>query len=233
MSFLILFGVIAVVWMLRNEAEAEKKRADNLRDEAEKLVEHTLFYLRDELEPIGRLDILKTTQMAVGEYYDKVGYKEDDLDKLRRISVFYNNSGDIFKIEGYLQTAGEQYQKGLEIAKRLANIEPNNTQWQRDLSISYDRLGDFYTATGDLKHAEAEYQKGLEIRKRLATIEPNNTQWQRDLWVSYYKFYTLEKNLNYLQKCVDKIQEMKQKGTLLPTDEVYLESFLGILEEKK
>jgi len=33
------------------------------------------------------------------------------------------------------------YQDGLAIAKRLAELDPNHTEWQRDLSVSYERIG--------------------------------------------------------------------------------------------
>ena len=95
--------------------------------------------------------------------------------------------GDAEIITGNLPGALQAYQKGLEIAQRLATRDPDNTEWQRDLSISHNKIGDIRVSQGDLPGALQAYQKNLEIAQRLATRDPDNTQWQRDLSVSHDK----------------------------------------------
>ena len=74
----------------------------------------------------------------------------------------------------------------------MLEIDPANTQWQRDLSVSHDRIGDVLVAQGDGPEALAAYRKGLDIREALAARDPANTEWQTDVAVSCAKLGALE-----------------------------------------
>jgi hypothetical protein len=50
--------------------------------------------------------------------------------------------GDVELLLGNTQTAGKQYEEAHELARRLAEADPQNAQAQRDLSISVNKLGD-------------------------------------------------------------------------------------------
>ena len=95
--------------------------------------------------------------------------------------------GDVLVAQGQLEQALESYQAGLKIAERLAELDPSNTEWQRDLSVSHNRIGDVQGTQGGLAAAQASYQAGLEIQQRLAASDPSNTLWQRDLSISHNK----------------------------------------------
>ncbi len=55
-------------------------------------------------------------------------------------------AGDAATGRGNLEQAARLFAESLAIAKRLAQSDPANAQWQRDLSISYNKLGDPSTA---------------------------------------------------------------------------------------
>jgi hypothetical protein len=74
----------------------------------------------------------------------------------------------------------------MEIAKKLAALEPENTTFLRDLSVSYERLGDLDSSL-DAVRARGLYQQSLEIRKKLAAREPENRTFLRDLYVSHWQ----------------------------------------------
>ena len=134
--------------------------------------------------------------------------------------------------QGDLAEAQEAYGEGLEIAKRLAESDPSNSQWQRDLSVSYDRLGDVAVAQGDLAEAQEAYEEGLEVAKRLAESDPNISQWQRDLWVSYWRLADVAERDNrskeaqqYWGRAYRVLSMIKSQGLhISPEDEQYLES---------
>jgi len=52
--------------------------------------------------------------------------------------VSYERVGDMHRNSGDNAAALKVYQDGLAIAKRLAELDPNHTEWQRDLSVSHN-----------------------------------------------------------------------------------------------
>jgi tetratricopeptide (TPR) repeat protein len=109
------------------------------------------------------------------------------LGDTRQESVVLNELGDIQRAQGDLDGAQRSFEASMEIRKKLAERDPENTEWQRDLSISHNKLGDIQQLRGDLDGAQHSYEAGMEIVKKLAEGDPENTQWQRDLSVCYSK----------------------------------------------
>ena len=140
--------------------------------------------LRDKLEPIGRLDLMRDINARVESYYQHLGGKAQDLSTQRRRMVASNNRGDNLLARGDLSGAWAAFEEGLLIAKRLASSDPSNAGWQRDLSVSLEKVGDVKAAQGDLAGALAVYAEGKAIRERLAGSDPSNTGWQSDLSAS-------------------------------------------------
>jgi tetratricopeptide (TPR) repeat protein len=103
------------------------------------------------------------------------------------LSLSYGRTGEAFRAQGKLSETLAAYQQGLTIAKRLADQDPSNADWQRDLSVGYEKVADILVAQGKLPEALAAYQQGLAIAKRLADQNPSNAGWQRDLIVAYYR----------------------------------------------
>jgi tetratricopeptide (TPR) repeat protein len=79
--------------------------------------------------------------------------------------------------EGRLQDALAVYQQGLAIAKRSAEQDRSNSNWQRQLSVSYERVGEVLVAQGNLQEALDAYQQSLKIRKTLAEQDKSNSDW--------------------------------------------------------
>ena len=74
----------------------------------------------------------------------------------------------------------------LNVRQKLAQLDPDNTDWQRGLSVSFERVGSIHQANGDNTAALKALQDSLAIRQKLVQLDPTNTQWQRDLSVSFY-----------------------------------------------
>ena len=102
-----------------------------------------------------------------------------------RRAVWLMRLGDVAAGRGEMPDAYRMYHDSLDVAERLAQLDPNNTDFQRNLSVSYDRLGDLALAAGEVGEATRRYQASLDIDERLAQLDPNNTDFQRDLAVSH------------------------------------------------
>jgi tetratricopeptide (TPR) repeat protein len=141
--------------------------------------------------------------------------------------------GGFYLKVGDLKSAKESYENSLKVREKLAKLDPDNAEWQRDLSVSYNKMGDFYLKVGDLESAKESYENSLKVREKLVKLDPNNAGWQRHISVSYYKLYTIKNEKEYLIKCVHKMREMKSRGQLHGEDLNYLEQFEEILGHEK
>jgi tetratricopeptide (TPR) repeat protein len=196
LAAMVLLLVLALVVL--QATERERRRADLARTEAEGLIEFMLIDLRDKLQPVGRLDLLKDLNARVDTYYQRLGVDARDREMQRRRSVALNNHGDTLRAQGDLAGALTAYEEGKTIRERLTAADPSNTGWQHDLSESLNRVGDIKAVQGNLGGALAAYEKGKTIRERLAVSDPSNTGWQHDLSESLNKVGDIQAGLGYL-----------------------------------
>jgi tetratricopeptide (TPR) repeat protein len=124
---------------------------------------------------------------------------------------------------GNLDAALKVYQDRLAIAEKLAAQDPNNAEWQRDLSVSFNKIGEVQSARGNLDAALEAYQQDLAIAQKLAAQDSSNAEWQRDVWVSMSRLAQVAGSGVSWAQVVEKMEAMKARGVLLPTDERFLE----------
>ena len=77
---------------------------------------------------------------------------------------------DIKSRIGYEKLQGLLLNRLLKVTKRLAEIEPDNTQYLRDLSVSFDRLGEL-----DGRRARRRRAPGSSVRWRLPSVWPSSS----------------------------------------------------------
>jgi tetratricopeptide (TPR) repeat protein len=117
----------------------------------------------------------------------------DSAEARRDLSVSQNKIGDV-----YLRRGGpgddalalSAYQAALEIARKLAEDNPDSAQARRDLSVSQSKIGDFYLRRGGPGYAAlalTAYQASLATDRQLAEDNPDSAQARRDLSVSQNK----------------------------------------------
>jgi len=91
--------------------------------------------------------------------------------------------------------------------------------------VSYNKVGDVLVAQGNLPGALASFKDSLAIRDRLAKADPNNAGWQRDVWVSYWRlasFGTISERRTRWEMVIAKLEDMKARGILQPTDQRFI-----------
>ena len=80
-----------------------------------------------------------------------------------------------------LAGALKSYRDGLAIADRLAQSDPDDTNYQRDLSFSHARLASALRKAGENAKALDALREGRAIMVRMTSLSPDNATWKRDL----------------------------------------------------
>jgi tetratricopeptide (TPR) repeat protein len=95
--------------------------------------------------------------------------------------------GKIKKQRGNLAGAFKSFMDAVAIAERLANSDPDNSDWQRHLSAGYNFVGNVQMAKGEFAGALKSYRNCFTIMDRVAKSDPGNALLQRDLAISCEK----------------------------------------------
>ena len=95
----------------------------------------------------------------------------------------------MFAIAGQPTTPGNlaAYEECLAIRRRLAKVDPRNTQWQHDQALILDQIGNEYRNAGMKRQAIEAYEGSLAVWRHLAHIDPQNLQRQLDVAISLNK----------------------------------------------
>lgn len=199
------------------DAEHQKKIAVKGREAAEQLVDHTLFDLRDKLEPIGQLELLYSTQKAVDEYYKTLGNPDMSMKIEFRRSAYYANSGNYFKSIGNIKEAKEHFESAMKIMKMIIENYPNIILYQRNLVVIYSELGGIEENFGNSEKAKEYYVLSQKILKPSVKNDPLNYHLQFDLAKNDVKLGNIYRSLGqteeagkYLQLGLKTMQNLMQ-----------------------
>jgi tetratricopeptide (TPR) repeat protein len=172
----------------------------------DELINFMLFDLKRELQPLGRIDILRSIAERVFDYFKNIDKETASPQTLMMLCHSHSNIGDIFKATGDLSGALEYKRLSLDIAQFLVEQDPSHTAWQSNLSDCYSNVGDILEARGFLDGALKQYQLSLGIRKQLNAQDPSHYGLQKNLAASYDKIAHILKQLSELSGALEQYQ---------------------------
>lgn len=111
----------------------------------------------------------------------------------RHLAIAHNDIGRTYLLAGNVEgtdstaEALRHYQRAREIFAKLAELNPDDPELQRDLSVSYEYIGDVQQQLGELAKAEEAYLKGLLISEKQIAINPKDPDLKRDVAFGYEK----------------------------------------------
>jgi hypothetical protein len=119
-------------------------------------------------------------------------------------------AGDLHVALGNGGEARRLFERGLEIAERLAEQEPNRADFQRDLAIAFERMA---------KISEAEDKVGwmsrsVEIRERVLAMDRDQAILQRELAVVLAQRETAAEDERDLDRARQLLRALKNRGAL-------------------
>jgi tetratricopeptide (TPR) repeat protein len=138
---------------------------------------------------------LENQEDALSVRFQLASAAPNDTRGSRDLMVSYNKVGQLLVAQSQslaqqdraidaqrkLGDARQAHQSALEIAKKLVNSDPGNTEWQADLAAAHLRLGDVLFAEEKSDQALAEYSQTKDIVEPLATANPTQTFYSYDL----------------------------------------------------
>ena len=116
-------GIMGV--MAWNAIDA-RDEAETSRAEAEKMVEYMLTDLKDDLEPIGKLDILEKVGERVGTYYQAIPMSDMDDDRLARRARSQQLLGHVAIAQGNTDKVLGELHQVHDLTEKILRRKPND-----------------------------------------------------------------------------------------------------------
>lgn len=176
---LLVASVAVAVFALR--ADAARKRAELRQGQAEELIRFMVVDQHEKLESLGRLDVLDAAGDAATKYFAAVPAAElSEAELLRRSRMLYQ-IGEVRIKQGDLAGAVAPMKESLALARRLAELDPDDGERLFALGQSQYWVGYVHWQQGDLAAAWQPFEAYLDVSRRLVEKDSANLDWRREL----------------------------------------------------
>lgn len=177
-------GLVAVS-VLASYAFDQRSLAQQRLSEALAVANQVVFTIDRRLENLGgtaevRKELLESSSKLLETL--RAG-AQDDADVLRTRIGAHLQRGDLALSHANLEQARQEYEAGLEIARRLEALAPDSSMTKHDLSVSLNKLGAVAQQQGRLDEARSSFQQALDLTQSLAQADPSDAQLKLD-WVT-------------------------------------------------
>lgn len=153
-------------------SEAERRKA-----EAEDLIEFMLTDLKQQLQPVGRLDVLDAVGEKVIEYYSAQPSREMTADSLGRSSRARHLLAEIELAQGDLEAARSYSTSAYEATRVILERDPSEPARMYEHSQSSFWLGYFALQAGELELASDRFDEYRALAEALVEVDDQNLEW--------------------------------------------------------
>ena len=159
-------------------ALAARNDADRLRGQAEGLISFMIGDLREQLEAVGKLDILDAVGDRAVAFYNTLE-KEDLTDEvLATRAQALRQIGEVRLARGQSEEAVEAFSQSLSLAQELSLRNPDDNAQLFDVGQAHFWLGFVEFRRQDLKSARVSFLEYDAIARELLNAEPENYDYQ-------------------------------------------------------
>jgi len=169
---MVLTGALAVTaWLARQDAVRN-------RDRAEDLIGFMLGDFRQQLEPLGKLELLKNVGDKAMAYFSSLQERDITNESLLRRAEALRQIGDVRLSLGEFGPALDAFQDSLTLSQELSERSPDNQDWLFALGNAWFWVGNTHWQKGDLDAAVPPMTEYLKAAERLVQLDASNRQWQ-------------------------------------------------------
>lgn len=172
-------GAMTVVTLKSRQIAREQ------RDETEALVAYMLGDLRQQLEPVGRLDVLDGVSAKVLAYYAKPRSDRLEDSALAQRAKAQTLLGTIREQRGDLKGAEDAFGQAAATTHALVERDPKNGDHIFDEAQNVFWLAYVEMRRGDIAGAERGFKRYGELADALVRLDPNRSEWRIE--VAYAK----------------------------------------------
>jgi tetratricopeptide (TPR) repeat protein len=169
---MLVTGALAVAaWMARQDAIRN-------RDRAEDLIGFMIGDFREQLEPLGKLELLKNVGDKAMAYFSSQPERDiTDTSLLRRAETL-RQIGDVKLSLGEFEPALASFEESLSLSRELSRRSPDNQDWLYALGNAWFWVGYTHWQSGALDEAVKPMTEYLHAAERLVQLAPGNASWQ-------------------------------------------------------
>ncbi|EDL49603.1 TIR domain-containing protein [Erythrobacter sp. SD-21] len=172
-GMLLALGLALYATNQRDTARAE-------RAEANGLIEYMLTDLREELEPVGRLDLLDGVGARAMEYYASQEVADLTAEELARRARAVQLVAEMHNLRGDNEKALPAFQQVARTTAELVERDPDDTDALFAHGQSLYWVGYIAWQRGDMGEARTSLEGYAVISTRLAAMDPSNRDWQME-----------------------------------------------------
>jgi tetratricopeptide (TPR) repeat protein len=178
-AFTALAAVVTVGMAAMTVATLKSRQiARQQRDETEALVAYMLGDLRQQLEPVGRLDVLDGVSAKVLAYYAKAGADRLDDKALAQRAKAQTLLGTIREQRGDLAGAKDAFGQAAATTHTLVERDPTNGERIFDEAQNVFWLAYMQWRQGDAAGAERGFKHYAELARTLVKLDPGRADWR-------------------------------------------------------
>lgn len=171
----LITGALAVTaWLARQDAVRN-------RDRAEDLIGFMLGDFRQQLEPLGKLELLKNVGDKAMAYFSSLEEGDITNESLLRRAEALRQIGDVRLSLGEFEPALTAFHESLNLSRELSGRSPDNQDWLFALGNAWFWVGYTHWQKGDLGAAVAPMNEYFKAAERLVQLAPDNAKWQLEL----------------------------------------------------
>ena len=165
-------GAMTVVTLKSRQIAREQ------RDETEALVAYMLGDLREQLEPVGRLDVLDGVSAKVLAYYAKDRSDRLDDKALAQRAKAQTLLGTIREQRGDLAGAEDAFGQAAATTHALVQRDPKNGDRIFDEAQNVFWLAYMEWRRGDIVNAERGFKRYRDLAHTLVKLDPTRAEWR-------------------------------------------------------
>lgn len=165
-------------------AVQSRDAARDQRREAESLVAFMIGDLKDELEPIGKLDALGGVGSRVLAYYRKQDTSDLSDAGLMQRSQALSLTAQVAGLRGDKETARQLYQQAMQGTAEAIRRDPGDAERLFDHAQNVFHVGEIARDLGQAGQAEAAYREYKRLADRMVAMEPNNLKYRMEIQYS-------------------------------------------------
>lgn len=185
MALLVVALVLLAAFVTKYIADvtAARREAEARRRQAEELVNFMVGDLRENLETVGRLDVLDDAANRALAYFQSLDPNELSAGDLRRNATALVQLGEVRLLRGNRNDAVALFRESVRFATAAVERDPKNAEWQLALSNAHFWVGDTLRQSGDHEGALRHFRTYLDIANTLMEAYPGNPKYEAE--VSY------------------------------------------------